>query len=285
MYAWNMTRKKWVNEKWCIKYLHFQHAWWGRIVQLWNKLKLNQCNPVSFCGFCHYHWIIWFCMIFSFLLLCFDFYILIQHRYNHIKVAKQICGIEVSFTQTFFLNFLSYAYIGMSRKFSSAVEYLYPHHNNSQKHLKWIKELCILNLFHQIYEKSHHLQHLKTLLLHASKLHFGYKLRQVTLEADIPLQQLSTHHVLTSWMIVCCNLKDVSGQFVWNGINFYFCMVAFCNVGGETITNSYPYSFWRYPNILHLSLNVKHLQCYQDCSSIGCWLQLELVNLPFACQI
>ena len=62
-------------------------------------------------------------------------------------------------------------------------------------------------MFHQLYEKSYYIQHLGILLWHASVFHYEYVSRQVTLEADIPLQQLSTHLMSNSWMKICYSKK------------------------------------------------------------------------------
>ena len=110
--------------------------------------------------------------------------------------------------------------LNMSRKPSLAVEYLHPSPQHQPKasemnwillHFEYVQLLCV---------KSHHLQDLETLILCASGFCSRYQLRQVTVEAEVPLQQLSTHQMSTSWMKVCCN--------------------AFCNVEsvfGENITN------------------------------------------------
>ena len=92
-----------------------------------------------------------------------------------------------------------------------------------------------------------------------------------------------------SLMKIFFDQKDEQRLFAWYEIDLCFCRIFWFELDlyfwkvqeafGKIMTNAYPCSFWRNSHILCQPLDVEHLPCYQDRSSIEeCWWQLELVN-------
>ena len=109
-------------------------------------------------------------------------------------------------TNLFCWMFLFACLFGTNMKPSWACEHLQPSPQHKSKE-SVMELLCILNMFHHIYAKSHHIQHLEIHLWHASAFHYQYITLQLTLEADIPWQQFSTDWMSISWMKICCLQK------------------------------------------------------------------------------
>ena len=148
-----------------------------------------------------------------------------------------------------FVEFFFFCLLGMSRKPSWACENIQP----SPQHQPKASEMNGI-VIHFEYVPST-MWHLEILPWYASGIHYEYVARQVTLEADIPLQQLSTHQMSISWMKICYNQKDESGLFSLYEIYLCFFRIVYCYflaAFGETITNPYPCASWRNPwNLCH----------------------------------
>ena len=113
-----------------------------------------------------------------------------------------------------------------------------------------------------------------------SMFHYEYVIRLVILEADIPLQQLSTDQMSISRMKICYIKKDESMLFAC--YNVYVCDFAefYLVILEQLFVKPWPMLIiLKKSSHYASSLHEEHLPYYQDRSSIEeCWRHHESVN-------